>query len=455
MTQSQRLRRLPIAMRMLVSALILVVLVLPVAGALLSWNFREAVNTAFNERLESLLNVVIAGVSYDVRQDALVSNRQLGDSRFDRVFSGWYWQVRDDGERVLTSRSLWDQRLAISQEPGMTFRTVTGPRDKQLRLLERDIRLPNLDDVLHVQIAADLGEIEAQIARFQTLLWLSLATLGGLLIGLIGLQIRWGLAPLRRIEQSLKAVEQGQKPSVDSDLPRELARLAEAINTVLERDQRLIERGRTATGNLAHALKTPVAVLNTLAERLPEDQQAAVRAELKRLNEAVRHHLARASAAGPVALGAEQKVAAVLDPVIEGIRRLAGRRNIAFQSVLQQELRVRIDAQDLQEMVGNLLENAINWTKSSISLTGSVEGGWLVLSVSDDGPGMSREMRQEALSRGGRLDEVRSGSGLGLAIVKELTALHGGELKLDDNSEGGLRAELVLPLTNLRSGSGA
>jgi len=448
---AERLRRLPIAARMLLSALVLVVLVLPAAGALLSWNFREAVNTAFNERLESLLNVVIAGVSYDVRQNALITNRQLGDSRFDRVFSGWYWQVSDEGERVLTSRSLWDQRLAVSRESGMTFRTVTGPRDKQLRLLERDIRLPNLEDVLHVQVAADLGEVEAQIARFQTLLWLSLATLGGLLIVLIGLQIRWGLAPLRRVEQSLKAVEQGRQPSVETDLPKELARLAGAINTVLDRDQRLIERGRTAAGNLAHALKTPVAVLGTLAERLPEEQQVAMRAELKRLDEAVRHHLARASAAGPVALGAEQEVAIVLEPVIEGIRRLAGRRNLVFQSDLQQGLQVRIDAQDLQEIAGNLLENAINWAESCVKLAGVIEGGWLVLRVSDDGPGMSPDTRQEALSRGGRLDESRSGSGLGLAIVTELALLHGGELRLDNSPEGGLRAEVVLPMTQLRS----
>ncbi len=209
MIHAKSVQRLPIAMRMMASALLLVVLVLPVAGGLLSWNFREAVNSAFNERLGSLLNVVIAGVSYDVRQDALVTNRQLGDSRFDRVFSGWYWQVSDGNERVLTSRSLWDQRLPVSGDPGRVFRTVAGPRDKQLRVLERDIRLPDLEDVLHVQVAASMDEVEAQIARFQALLWLSLATLGGLLIVLIGLQIRWGLAPLRRIEQSLKAVERG------------------------------------------------------------------------------------------------------------------------------------------------------------------------------------------------------------------------------------------------------
>lgn len=441
-----RLRRLPIATRMLVSALIMVLLVLPVAGGLLSWNFREAVNTAFDKRLESLLNVVLAGVSYDPRTDALVVSRALGDSRFDIVFSGWYWQVRDDGERVLASRSLWDQRLAVSKRPGLTFRTMTGPREQSLRVLERDIHLPNLNDALHVQVAADLTEVEAQIASFQTLLWLSLATLGSLLVGLIALQIRWGLEPLRRVEKSLRAVEQGQQASVETDLPKELARLAGAINTVLERDGRLIERGRTAAGNLAHALKTPVAVLTTLAERLPQEQQQTMQAELKRLDDAVRHHLARASAAGPVALGVERKLNAVLKPVVDGIDRLAVRRGLVFEERLPKSLQVRMDAQDLQEIVGNLLENAVNWAVSSVVLEASIKSSELLISVTDDGPGMSPESRQQALSRGGRLDQSKPGSGLGLSIVSELVALHEGKLQLGDRTGGGLCAQVLLPL---------
>jgi len=441
-----RLRRLPIATRMLVSALIMVLLVLPVAGGLLSWNFREAVNTAFDKRLESLLNVVLAGVSYDPRTDALVVSRALGDSRFDSVFSGWYWQVRDDGERVLASRSLWDQRLAVSKRPGLTFRTMAGPREQSLRVLERDIRLPNLSDALHVQVAADLTEVEAQIASFQTLLWLSLATLGSLLVGLIALQFRWGLEPLRRVEKSLRAVEQGRQASVETDLPKELARLAGAINTVLERDGRLIERGRTAAGNLAHALKTPVAVLTTLAERLPQEQQQTMQAELKRLDDAVRHHLARASAAGPVALGVERKLNAVLKPVVDGINRLAVRRGLVFEERLPKNLQVRMDAQDLQEIVGNLLENAVNWAVSSVVLEASIKNSELLISVTDDGPGMSPESRQQALSRGGRLDQSKPGSGLGLSIVSELVALHEGKLQLGDRTGGGLCAQVLLPL---------
>jgi len=441
-----RLRRLPIATRMLVAALILVLLILPAAGALLSWNFREAAYSAFDERLGSLLNVVLAGVTYDIREDALVSNRQLGDSRFDRVFSGWYWQVTDDGARVLTSRSLWDQRLVPSHQSGLHARTVSGPRGEKLRLLERDVRRPNLDETLHVMVAADLDEVEVQIGRFQALLWSSLATLGGLLLLLIFLQIRWGLAPLRRIEKSLKSVEQGQRQFVETDLPQELSRLAAAINTVLERDQRLIERGRTAAGNLAHALKTPVSVLAGQAERLPEEQQAAMKAELRRLDDAVRHHLARASAAGPVALGAEQPVAEVLKPVVEGIARLAERRGLTFTHRVPGQVRCRIEAQDLQEMVGNLLENAVNWARTEIALDVGAESDGLVLQVGDDGPGMPEAERGTALTRGGRLDESVPGSGLGLAIVTDLVSLYGGQVTLGDSPSGGLEARVRLPL---------
>ncbi len=443
---ASRVRRLPIATRMLVAALILVLLILPAAGALLTWNFREAAYSAFDERLDSLLNVVLAGVTYDVRQDALVSNRQLGDSRFDRVFSGWYWQVTDDGARVLTSRSLWDQRLTPSHGPGLHARTVPGPRGEKLRLLERDVRRPNLNETLHVMVAADLDEVEVQIGRFQALLWSSLATLGGLLLLLIFLQIRWGLAPLRRVEKSLKAVEQGQRQFVETDLPEELSRLAVAINTVLERDQRLIERGRTAAGNLAHALKTPVSVLAGQAERLPEEQQVAMKAELRRLDDAVRHHLARASAAGPVTLGAEQPVAEMLKPVVEGIARLAERRGLTFRHTMPRQVRCRIEAQDLQEMVGNLLENAVNWARTEITLELSAEPGGLVLEVGDDGPGMPETGRGTALTRGGRLDESVPGSGLGLAIVTELVSLYGGQVTLGDSPSGGLAARVHLPL---------
>ena len=440
-----RLRRWPISVRMLASALVLVLLVLPLAGTLLAWNFREAVNASFNDRLNSLLNVVIAGIEYQPGSEPPVPSPQLGDPRFDRVYSGWYWQMRVGDDRVLTSRSLWDQRLPELSATGRQWREVPGPREQTLRVLEQRVQLASLSEPIHVAVAADLSEVQEEVARFQTLLAVSLATLGGLLLLLFGLQIRWGLAPLRRIERSLRDVESGQRSALDTDLPEELAGLARTINLVLERDQVLIERGRATAGNLAHALKTPVAVLHTQVETLPEAQRPAFQKELHRLNDAVRHHLARASTAGPPAFGPGLAAQEALAPVLHGLGMLAQRRGIRFESQIDCPKPVRFEQQDLQELVGNLLENAVNWAKQSVTVEVVQGNDGLRIEVNDDGPGMSEEQCQQALERGGRLDEARSGSGLGLSIVRDLVQLYGGQLSLGRSELGGLRVSARFP----------
>lgn len=439
-------RQWSVATRMVVSALVLMLLVLPIAGGVLAWNFREAVNTSFNDRLESLLDIVIAGTVYVPASDRLAMERELGDARFTRVYSGWYWQVRDQGDRVTTSRSLWDLRLPVPQAGGLSFQETSGPQGQALRVVSRQVRLANAPSTVQVSVAADLSGVNQEVDRFEALLAGSLATLGVLLLAMVWMQVRWGLRPLRRLEQSLGRVEAGQQQLLDTDLPEELARLAQAINLVLERDQRLIERGRATAGNLAHALKTPVSVLQTLSERLPRDQQGAFQAELRRLNEAVRHHLARASAAGPAGLGGAINVEEALEPVLAALRTLASRRGLAFESVLGVARPVRVERQDLQELAGNLLENAINWAESRVRL--SVEDAGTTgcqLQVEDDGPGMSEEQCNLALARGARLDETRPGSGLGLAIVGDLVALYGGSLALDRSPLGGLQVTVSIP----------
>ena len=431
-------RQWPVATRMVVSALVLMLLVLPIAGGVLAWNFREAVNTSFNDRLESLLDIVIAGTVYVPASDRLVMERELGDARFTRVYSGWYWQVRDQDNRVTTSRSLWDLRLPVPRAGGLSWQETSGPQGQ--------VRLANAPSAVQVSVAADLSGVNQEVDRFEALLAGSLATLGVLLLAMVWMQVHWGLRPLRRLEQSLGRVEAGQQQLLDTDLPEELARLAQAINLVLERDQRLIERGRATAGNLAHALKTPVSVLQTLSERLPQDQQGAFQAELQRLNEAVRHHLARASAAGPAGLGGAVNVEEALEPVLAALRTLASRRGLAFESVLSEARPVRVERQDLQELAGNLLENAINWAESRVRL--SVEDAGTTgcqLQVEDDGPGMSEEQCNQALARGVRLDETRPGSGLGLAIVGDLVALYGGSLTLGRSPLGGLRVTVSIP----------
>lgn len=439
--------RLSVNARLLIAALILVGLILPLAGIMLSYNFKQSVTTAFDERLRSLLNVVIAGIEYDPNSRSLNMVRSLGDPRFERVFSGWYWQATDGVELSLTSRSLWDQRLAVSGESGLQLSNQPGPRGEPLRVIERDIKLSNLQSTLHLSVAASRQELDAEVDRFGRLLWLSLAGLGVLLLAGLAIQIRWGLSPLRRIRGNLREVENGQSQRLATDFPSELKALAEAINLVLERDEQLIERGRAAAGNLAHALKTPVTVRKTHCERLPEAQARPLLNELQRLDDAVRHHLARASAAGATPLTRTTGLSEALEAVVTGIGRMAQRRGLVLQSQPLPDAKVRMDAQDLQEIVGNLLENAVKWASTTVVFDCEIVADRLLLRIADDGAGLTEAQRVEALERGRMLDERRSGSGLGLAIVSELVALYGGAFELGTAEQGGLLATVSLPVT--------
>ena len=252
---SQRWASRSINLRLLLAVLLMVLLALPVAGWLLAHHYRTAAVNAFDERLEATLNVVIAGVTYDPLAGQLNYERALGDPRFDHVYSGWYWQITDDANHSVTSRSLWDQRLPVLESERVTARTLPGPRGQQLRVVERDIYLAPLETPLHVSVAARDDDLREDIQEFQQMLWLGLLGLGALLLGVLALQVRWGLAPLRRMNANLREVEQGRTEQLETRLPDELATLAKSMNAVLARDQRLIERGRHTAGNLAHALK--------------------------------------------------------------------------------------------------------------------------------------------------------------------------------------------------------
>ena len=443
---SQRWASRSINLRLLLAVLLMVLLALPVAGWLLAHHYRTAAVNAFDERLEATLNVVIAGVTYDPLAEQLNYERALGDPRFDHVYSGWYWQITDDANHSVTSRSLWDQRLPVLESERVTARTLPGPRGQQLRVVERDIYLAPLETPLHVSVAARDDDLREDIQEFQQMLWLGLLGLGALLLGVLALQVRWGLAPLRRMNANLREVEQGRAEQLETRLPDELATLAKSMNAVLARDQRLIERGRHTAGNLAHALKTPISVMRLLAKQLPGESRDTWEAELSRIDSAVRHHLARASAAGEGVRFAPVALQGTLAPLITGLARLAQRRHITLRQTVDSGVRVHMDGQDLQEMVGNLLDNALRWGKSDVYIRLQAQSEMLLLVVSDDGPGMTPQECQAAVQRGKRLDEQRSGSGLGLAIVTDLVTLYHGQMRLQRAESGGLEVVIELPV---------
>ena len=443
---SQRWAGRSINLRLLLAVLLMVLLALPIAGWLLAHHYRTAAVGAFDERLEATLNVVIAGVTYDSLSEQLSYERALGDPRFDHVYSGWYWQITDEANHTVTSRSLWDQRLPVLESERLTARTLLGPRGQQLRVVERDIYLGALEAPLHVSVAAQDDDLREDIKAFQQVLWLGLLGLGVMLLGVLALQVRWGLAPLRRMNANLRDVEQGRAEQLDTRLPEELATLAASMNAVLARDQRLIERGRHTAGNLAHALKTPISVMRLLAKQLPSESRSAWEAELARIDSAVRHHLARASAAGEGVRFAPVALHETLSPLITGLARLAQRRHITLRQTVDSGVEVHMDSQDLQEMAGNVLDNALRWANSDVHIRLQADHKTLRLVVSDDGPGMTAQECQAAVRRGKRLDEQRSGSGLGLAIVTDLVTLYHGQMRLQRAASGGLEVVIELPV---------
>lgn len=444
-----RWARRSIGVRLLLAVLVMVGLALPIAGALLSHHYHTSATQAFDERLAATLNVIMAGVTYDTIEQQLVHDRALGDPRFDNVYSGWYWQITDGAQNTLASRSLWDQRLPVIDNDTLSARSIPGPRGQSLRVVERDIYLAPLEAPLHISVAARDDMLARDIGEFQRLLWGGLVGLGVLLLGVLALQVRWGLAPLRRMHANLHDVEQGRAEQLDTRLPDELATLAASMNAVLARDQRLIERGRHTAGNLAHALKTPLSVMRLQLRQLPEANRAAWEVELARVDSAVRHHLARASAAGEGVRFAPIDVHATLAPLLNGLARLAQRRGITLRQTWPRGVKVHMDEQDIQELVGNLMDNALRWAHSDVQLQVAIDEQQLTLIVSDDGPGMSEAECQQAVQRGKRLDEQRSGSGLGLAIVTDLTALYSGHMQLSRAKAGGLEAMVTLPVVVL------
>ncbi|MFC0267028.1 sensor histidine kinase [Kushneria aurantia] len=445
-TLAWRRRPLSLGSRLLLASLLLVVILLPLAGLGLSWNFRLSATTAFDNRLESLQNALLASVEQNPVSGAVQVTGSLGDPRFERPYSGWYWQV-EGADTLLTSRSLWDRRLP--ERPGedaARIYSAEGPRGQRLRIISREIQLSSRRQPLEVSLGIVTSDLEADIDRFQRLLALLLSAFGALLLIGLALQMRWGLAPMRRLSASLAAVHAGEMARLDSRrLPTELAALAQAINGVLERDRQLIERGRAAAGNLAHALKTPLSVLKTRIERLPAERRQPLETELARIDDAVRHHLARASASGGGTLHGRVAVGAAIEPVVTALARLAERRAIVLERHIDATAGGRIDPQDLQELTGNLLENALAWAHSRVRLQVVREGGGVRLRIEDDGPGMTAAQCEAALKRGERLDSAAAGSGLGLAIVEDLVSLYGGSLVLERAAAGGLAVAVWLP----------
>lgn len=446
--------------RLLLAALLAVSLALVLAGVAIARLFERHVTQQFDLRLQDQLTQLLAALEPDADGQPVLA-RPLADPRWQRPYGGLYWQVqavgRAEAEPALRSRSLWDERLPLADDTlpdGALHRhALPGPAGQRLRALERAVQWGDHGPRWRVVVAADTRELEQALGAFHGALARSLAGLGAALLAAVAAQLWLGLRPLRALQQALQAVRTGRQTRLQGAFAAEVQPLVEDFNRVLAHDEQGVERARRLAGNLAHAIKTPLAVIGTLAEELQPREPAlatALQEQVQRLREQVDWHLRRARAAS----AAHPARPTPVQPVLEGLLRVMRKVHAARADGAEPlELDVQADpaavfageAQDLQEMAGNLLDNACKWARRRVQVTVRRDGDRLRLTVDDDGPGLTPEQCRQVLARGVRADERVPGSGLGLDIVREVAALYGGTLTLARAPLGGLRAALELP----------
>jgi signal transduction histidine kinase len=448
-----------LALRLFFSATAWTVVILLVTGFILSSVYRQAVERAFDRRLGVYLRTLVADVATP-EDNSDRFPQSLGEPLFNLPLSGWYWQVTrlDTGQPDLrASRSLWDSSLPQLAEQGTSagFGTrqgyVTGPEEQTLRLVERSIDLGE-DGRFLVAVAGDAAEIEEEIRAFDRALVTTFGILAAVLLLTTTFQVRFGLAPLKRISESLAAIRSGTAERLEGKFPVEIAPLARETNALIDANREIVERARTHVGNLAHALKTPLSVMvNEAAARGDDPFAAKVREQTGIMRDQVAHHLERARlAARLTVVGTVTDVSAVVQALARTMEKTHHDKPVSIEIDAHESARFRGEKQDLEEMIGNLVDNACKWAQTRVAVEVSSErpepGRQLVrVVVDDDGPGLTAAEREQVARRGRRLDETKPGSGLGLAIVVELAGLYGGALTLGTSPIGGLRAELVLP----------
>jgi signal transduction histidine kinase len=450
-----------LALRLFVTATLWTVVILVGTAILLSSLYRQAVERSFDHRLSVYLRSLVADVaSPDVPPDKFPQS--LGEPLFELPLSGWYWQVtRLDGNKdVRASRSLGDRQLKpltkqegadSDSDPETREGYAQGPEDQKLRLIERNVDL-GADGRYLISVAGDAAEIETETDAFYQALAITFGALSIVLILTTVFQVRFGLAPLKRISESLTAIRSGTTERLQGNFPDEIAPLARETNALIDANRQIVERARTHVGNLAHALKTPLSVMvNEAASRGDDPFAVKVREQTDIMRDQVARHLERARLAARVStIATLTDVPAVVMALARTMEKIYRDRNIAIAVDAPEHVRFLGERQDLEEMVGNLLDNACKWAQARVAVEVAREKSGanaqiLRIVVDDDGRGLSPSEREQVAHRGKRLDQTKPGSGLGLSIVVELAGLYGGKLALGTAPIGGLRAELLLP----------
>ncbi|MDX2308456.1 MAG: ATP-binding protein [Hyphomicrobium sp.] len=450
-----------LAFRLLATSAAWMLVVLPLAGFIIYRLYSEDVRANFDDRLAKLVNsIALDALDTGSIEPVIPVNRF--EPLFEDPHSGWYWQISPLGHaaQTLKSKSLESAGLESpfeakmpADEAGQRWLNAKGPVGESIRIIEvidaigKDAGAKQYS----VSVAGPIAWLETRNRNFLTRLTIALALTGiGLVLASL-FQVRVGLMPLRSIEHALADIRSGKAEALDGELPEEIAPLQRELNALIKSNQDIVDRARTQVGNLAHALKTPLAVITNEAneERTPFGAKVAEQARLMR--DQINTYLDRARMAARIGvIGRVTEVAPVVEALKRALERIHRDRGITITTSVAPGLKFQGEQQDLEELLGNLLDNGCKWATSEVSVSASPAPDRdrlrrMVVTVEDDGPGLSADERAKLGKRGLRLDETKPGSGLGLSIVTDLVTSYRGNFELAESPKGGLLARLELP----------
>ena len=445
-----------LALRLFLSASVWIIFTLFSGGLLLSNVFRESTQKAFEDKLNFFMETLIGASRVDSTSSITVVS-ELGDPRFFRPYSGWYWQINEKSKTLVRSRSMWDQvftldkRLIggrakfIDEALRQTTQNNPGVSSQNLVVIQREISFPGMSTPITFMVSGNTNEFEKNISRYNNILVSSLVLLGLGLFVSVFLQVKFGLLPLEKIKNSLFKIRNGDATKLEDIYPTEVSPLAKEINTLLDHNEKIISRAKMNVGNLAHALKTPVAVIkNHITAKKNDD---VIDSQMIVIENYINKYLQKARASATSKL---KKTKIDITEVIKKMRQIFKKINpelkIIFKSNNEKFL-IAGSEDDIDEIIGNVMENACKWTKTQVIIEiFKISKDQIKLCISDDGPGLPEKKMKEVFDRGFRLDEQTQGTGLGLNIVKDAVKNLAGSVWLEKSKFGGLKVNIIFIL---------
>ncbi len=435
--------------RMIGIAALWIFLLLGAGGWALDRVLISAISENFDSQLDYVLTAMVSSAEIGPEGEVLF-NRAPADQRFLEPYSGLYYQVSGAGFEPFPSRSLWDRRIRVGSAHGDAAAHFYDSEEfpmERLRVIERDVRLPGSPVQWRFQVAQSRDVLDEQIGVLRRTLVRSFGILAFGLIAIAAVQAIYGLWPLRRVKRAIAAIRSGMQSRIEERLPREIEPLTAELNALLEHNELQAEEARRHAGNLAHALKTPLTVINNAATAHAPDLADTVIREATTMRRQIDHHLARARAIGRRSSAqARAPVWETLEAVERAVTRMY--ENVTVDLAGDKHAIVRVERQDLDEMLGNLIENAAKYGNGRVFVTVKTSIDCVEIEVEDDGAGIPEAKRESIFDRGARLDTGKPGTGLGLAIVRDVAEIYEGSISLEESEDlGGLLARLKLPVS--------